>query len=98
MQGIDLFSGAGGMSIGATMSGIKVAHAVELDSKAAETFRRNHMHTILHNKDIRTVSKSDFGGLKKNTPTVVFGGPPCQGFSTSNQNQSLQKECEQLAF
>jgi DNA (cytosine-5)-methyltransferase 1 len=98
MQGIDLFSGAGGMSIGATMSGIKVAHAVELDSKAAETFRRNHVHTILHNKDIRTVSKSDFGGLKKNTPTVVFGGPPCQGFSTSNQTNRSKKNANNWLF
>ena len=51
------------------MSGVKVAHAVELDSKAAETFRRNHAHTTLHNQDIRTVSKADFTGLVKNMPT-----------------------------
>lgn len=91
MQGIDLFCGAGGMSIGAAMSGVNVTHAVELDAQAATTFRRNHVQTTLHNQDIRTISKSDFKGLVKNTPTVVFGGPPCQGFSTSNQtNRSKQ--------
>lgn len=98
MQGIDLFSGAGGMSIGAAMSGVKVAHAVELDVKAAETFRRNHAMTTLHNQDIRTISKKDFKGLKKNTPTVVFGGPPCQGFSTSNQTNRSKKNANNWLF
>lgn len=80
------------------MSGVKVAHAVELDSKAAETFRRNHAHTTLHNQDIRTVSKADFTGLVKNMPTVAFGGPPCQGFSTSNQTNRSKKNINNWLF
>lgn len=98
MQGIDLFCGAGGMSIGAALSGVNVAHAVELDSKAAETFRRNHAQTTLHNQDIRTISKTDFEGLVKNIPTVVFGGPPCQGFSTSNQTNRSKKNINNWLF
>ena len=91
MQGIDLFCGAGGMSIGAAMSGVKVAHAVELDSKAAETFRRNHAHTTLHNQDIRTVSKADFTGLVKNMPTVVRRSTMSSVFHFQS-NQSIKKE------
>ena len=98
MQGIDLFCGAGGMSIGAAMSGVKVAHAVELDRKAAETFRRNHAQTTLHNQDICTISKADFKGLERNAPTVVFGGPPCQGFSTSNQTNRSKKNANNWLF
>lgn len=42
MRAIDLFSGAGGMSIGAAMSGVDVRYAVELDKHAASTFALNH--------------------------------------------------------
>lgn len=85
MQGVDLFSGAGGMSIGATMSGINVRYAIGIDKHAAETFSLNHKKTQLLNQDIRKVNATHFKGLKKKVPTILFGGPPCQGFSTSNQ-------------
>lgn len=93
MQGIDLFSGAGGMSTGATACGINVRYAVELDSHAATTFAGNHSGTVLFNRDINSVRGSDFSKLKKNEPLVLFGGPPCQGFSTSNQkNRHAENE------
>lgn len=85
MQGIDLFSGAGGMSIGAIACGVDVRYAVELDPAASATFAFNHKKTKLFNCDIREVKGVDFSSLDRNKPVVVFGGPPCQGFSTSNQ-------------
>lgn len=85
MQAIDLFSGAGGMSIGASMSGIDIRYAVELDKHAAATFVLNHKKTNLLNLDIRGVTATHFQGLDPTKETVIFGGPPCQGFSTSNQ-------------
>ncbi len=42
MQGIDLFSGVGGMSIGAEESGVDIRYAVEIDNHAASTFALNH--------------------------------------------------------
>ncbi|MDD4913243.1 MAG: DNA cytosine methyltransferase [Sideroxydans sp.] len=85
MQAIDLFSGAGGMSVGASMSGIDVRYAVELDKHAAATFELNHKSTTLLNQDIRKVTAAQFRNLVKKKQKVIFGGPPCQGFSTSNQ-------------
>ncbi len=85
MQGIDLFSGAGGMSIGASMSGVEVMYAVENDLNAAATFKANHGAVKLLQSDIRHVHGRDFKLLDKRNQKVVFGGPPCQGFSTSNQ-------------
>lgn len=85
MQAIDLFSGAGGMSTGASMSGIDVRYAVELDKHAAATFALNHKNTTLINWDVRNVTASQFQGLDVTQEKVIFGGPPCQGFSTSNQ-------------
>lgn len=85
MNGIDLFSGAGGMSSGAMAAGVKVRYAVEFDPRAASTFRLNHPDTVMFAKDIRKVRGTDFVGLDRTEPLVIFGGPPCQGFSTSNQ-------------
>lgn len=37
MIGVDLFSGAGGLSLGAEMAGVNIKYAVEYDKYAAET-------------------------------------------------------------
>ena len=83
MIGIDLFSGAGGLSLGAEMAGVNVAIAVESDPYAAQTYRVNHPRTLIINEDIRQVRNLRFD--RRNQSLVLFGGPPCQGFSTSNQ-------------
>ena len=85
MQAIDLFSGAGGMSTGAAMSGINVKYAVEMDEYAAATFKLNHKDVELFDRDIRKVPSDNFKSLDRNDQVILFGGPPCQGFSTSNQ-------------
>lgn len=81
--GVDLFAGAGGMSLGAQMAGIDVALAVEKDQHAAATYVHNHPKTKLIVADIRVVRQIDVDC--ENRVKVLFGGPPCQGFSTSNQ-------------
>ncbi|MDV3561505.1 DNA (cytosine-5-)-methyltransferase [Elizabethkingia anophelis] len=80
LTAIDLFSGAGGMSIGASMAGINVLLAVECDKHAVETFKANHPNTEVIASDIREVHLGD----NYKNPFIIFGGPPCQGFSTSN--------------
>lgn len=83
LWGIDLFSGAGGMSLGAELAGIEVKIATDIDSHAANTYKHNFPKTTFLHKDIRDLRKEDFPS--KERPYVVFGGAPCQGFSTSNQ-------------
>ncbi|MBI4535136.1 MAG: DNA cytosine methyltransferase [Ignavibacteriae bacterium] len=83
MVGIDLFAGAGGMSLGATMAGINVKIAVEMDPYAAMTYAHNHKGVQLFNGDIRKFKKIELP--RTHEQTVAFGGPPCRGFSTSNQ-------------
>lgn len=80
LTAIDLFSGAGGMSVGAKMCGIQTILAIELDKNAAETFRANHHNTKLIEEDISKIFLND----EYKNPFIIFGGPPCQGFSTSN--------------
>ena len=81
--GIDIFSGAGGLSLGAEMAGIKISHAVEIDINAASTFLRNHKDAIIHQGDIKEITSSELYSVDKPV-FVIMGGPPCQGFSMSN--------------
>ena len=83
MIGVDLFAGAGGMSLGARMAGIDVRLAIEKDSHAAATYVSNHAGTRVMVCDVADLRIID--APKDNCLSVLFGGPPCQGFSTSNQ-------------
>lgn len=80
---VDIFSGAGGLSAGAVMAGITPVMAVEFDPHAAETYRANHpdISDNVLQKDIRNVAPLEH---TEKYPFILFGGPPCQGFSIAN--------------
>lgn len=83
--GIDLFSGAGGMSLGACQAGLTVGLAIEVDPHAAKTYQANHKATEVLNCDIRRLTTSHLRRwLHLSHRLIVFAGPPCQGFSWSN--------------
>ncbi len=70
---IDLFSGAGGLTVGFRASGFEPVYAVEIEPAAARTYEANfgaHVHTGPI-EDVQTFPAAD----------VIIGGPPCQGFS-----------------
>lgn len=93
--GLDVFSGAGGMSLGAKMAGVDVQLAIEKDPHAAATYAHNHPGTNVLAADISKIRKINIP--KKDKITVLFGGPPCQGFSTSNQqNRNAENETNWL--
>ena len=82
---IDLYAGAGGLSLGASRAGFKVAAAIEIDKHAIETHRRNFPQTTHIARDIRDVSIEDIekaSGINRTDIAGVIGGPPCQGFSS----------------
>ncbi len=92
--GIDIFSGAGGLSLGAIWAGIKIPCAVEKDLSAAQTYKTNHPETNVFTQDIREIDPLSLG-IKE--PFIVFGGPPCQGFSFSNtQTRTLDNDNNSL--
>ena len=47
LYGIDIFSGAGGLSLGAEMAGIQISYGIEINPSAAKSFTRNHKVRLL---------------------------------------------------
>ena len=84
---IDLFSGAGGLSLGFMQTqkyAIKVAF--ENNPNMQETYKRNHPGV-----DVRgDVCSADYAEIqnKYGHIDVVIGGPPCQGFSNANRQKN----------
>ena len=89
---IDLFSGAGGLSCGLEMSGMKCLLGVELDPSAVRTFRRNHSRAKVFDDFIQNLKPDVLNKLIGNEPVhLVAGGPPCQGFSTVGRGDPLDQ-------
>lgn len=82
--GIDLFSGAGGMSLGFEQAGFHVAACVDANQLSLDTHAKNFPSTISICKDVAKLQGEDIrklAKLRRAKIAVVFGGPPCQGFS-----------------
>lgn len=88
---LDLFSGAGGLSLGAARAGFSVRGAVELDPHAMAAHRVNFPNTIHVEKDIAGLSGRELMeiiGLSDQPVDGIIGGPPCQGFSCIGANDA----------
>ena len=87
MHAVSLFSGAGGMDIGFKRAGYDIAWANDLDPVACETFTSNDLGDIACgsiNDHLHDLKK--FEGID-----LVFGGPPCQGFSVAGKMDPTDK-------
>lgn len=80
---VELFAGAGGLSLGLERAGIRVVIANEIMRDFAATLAANHPDTHVINADIHTIDfKAELKRLGLESVDVLSGGPPCQGFST----------------
>lgn len=79
LKGVSLFAGAGGMDVGFREAGIEIVWANELDKSAVETYKKNFGDHIIQG-DIAEIPSSEIPDCD-----VVFGGPPCQGFSVAGK-------------
>ncbi|MBE1290357.1 MAG: DNA (cytosine-5-)-methyltransferase [Rhodobacteraceae bacterium] len=80
---LDLFAGAGGLSLGFKAAGFQVIGACELDEWACDTIRHNFCEEKVLSGDIRNITNEDFRS-EFGEVDVIVGGPPCQGFSIAN--------------
>ena len=79
MKIVDLFCGAGGMSLGFQQAGFNIVLAADNWDVAVECYKRNFAHQIkkLDLHDVDEVSAE----ISKVKPDIIIGGPPCQDFS-----------------
>lgn len=94
MRALDLFCGAGGFSAGFERAGIDVVAGVDSDEQALETFEANHDGTgVCHD-----ISEGVPAALRDVDVDVIFGSPPCKGFSDARGSRRLDDERNQLVF
>lgn len=90
-RAVSLFSGCGGFCEGVRLAGFDVLAAVELDRFASQTYRHNFPEVPLMAGDVHDFLNEDsilwsaerhrFTHLQDDEIDLVFGGPPCQGYS-----------------
>ncbi len=81
---VDLFSGAGGLSLGASRAGFVVRGAVDTDRQAMDAHKVNFRETHHLFADISELTGEELRSaleLKDIELSGIIGGPPCQGFS-----------------
>ena len=80
---VDLFSGAGGFSIGFRDVGFEVAAGLDIDEDAVRTFSVNFPKAVVVKADARDVKGSDLVKYVGDVD-VVIGGPPCEAYTEAN--------------
>lgn len=86
--GIDLFAGAGGMSLGFEQAGFDVVAAVEIDPVHCAVHKYNFPETAIISSSVSKLTAAEIrkaAGIGNRRVDCVFGGPPCQGFSLIGQ-------------
>lgn len=91
---VDLFSGAGGLSLGLDWAGFETVAAVDHDQNANETLARNFSDAdpvidadLSDPGEHQVVMKEIKRRLGRQRLQLLAGGPPCQGFSTAGHNR-----------
>lgn len=94
LKALSFFSGALGLDLGMEQAGIEIALACEIDKKCRETIKLNRPNLPLID-DINKYSSEDIlqiANIKKDAVDIIFGGPPCQAFSTAGTRKGFQDE------
>ena len=95
---VDFFAGAGGLSCGFTQAGFKVCFANDFEEVCVRTYRYNHPELPsdkVLKEDIRKIV-SNIENYVTEDVDIVVGGPPCQGFSSANQQRIIDDPRNEL--
>lgn len=89
---VDLFCGAGGLSLGFAQNGFITSLANDIEPCCIDTYSHNHPETPRENiilGDINNVISNIDSLLRFKDVDIVIGGPPCQGFSMANRQRII---------
>ncbi|WJP97272.1 DNA cytosine methyltransferase [Macrococcus bovicus] len=89
---IDLFCGAGGLSLGLNQVGFKTILANDIDKQALRTYNFNHPEVdgqYITMGGIENLASDIRNYVSLGSVDVVVGGPPCQGFSEANRQRLI---------
>lgn len=93
MNAIDLFAGAGGLSIALENGGFDIVMANEINPRFAETHSLNFPDVPLITKDINDLTISNIREVIGNKEVdLIVGGPPCQGFSVFGKRRFINTQ------
>ena len=85
---IEIFAGAGGMTLGLQLAGFRFSHVFEIDRHACATLETNHvaaggvLHGAINEEDVTTIDWSKFSEPVR----LLAGGAPCQPFSLAGRH------------
>ena len=91
---VDLFCGAGGLSLGLRQAGFNVMGAIDLDAVACRAYRLNHKRVKLWKMDIRRLSGVEVMralNIRPGELNLLAACPPCQGFSTMRTKNGIRR-------
>ncbi len=95
LKALSFFSGCMGLDLGLEQEGIKVMLACEVDPAARKTIETNRPDIALIG-DIRNYSAAIIREKAGLSPTedidLIFGGPPCQAFSSAGKRQGFNAD------
>lgn len=104
-QYVDLFSGAGGLSLGFKWAGWEPIIANDIEESFLRTYSQNiHDQTVVgdirdrkvFDEIVERVREARKG--REHEPLIIIGGPPCQGFSTAGNKRSMEDQRNHLFY
>lgn len=93
IEAIDAFCGAGGLTAGLRVAGVRVVAGIDVDRACRYPFEANHPGARFMERDIATISGSEMSALwSSNSIRLLAGCAPCQPFSSYSRGRAADHE------